>query len=118
VVTADPDRLRNEVLGNLLSNAFKFTPHGGTIAVQAGGDNGKVVFEVSDTGIGIPDEDMPHIFDKFYQVGDEARAKGSGLGLAIARQVVLEHGGEIGAAKNAQGGTTFRIVLPRSARQA
>jgi signal transduction histidine kinase len=112
-IMADPDRLRNEVLGNLLSNAFKFTPEGGAVTVQAARlDTGHVRIDVSDTGVGIPASDLPLIFDKFYQVGADARRKGSGLGLAIARQVTRAHGGELSAESRAGHGTTFHIVLP------
>ena len=113
VLRADPDRLRNEVLGNLLSNAFKFTPEGGRIVLTAHPANGeRVGIDVSDTGGGIPSDELEHIFDKFYQVGPEARAQGSGLGLAIAREIVEAHGGEISAQSTRGKGTTFHILLP------
>jgi signal transduction histidine kinase len=111
-IVADPDRIRNEVLGNLLSNAFKFTAPGGAIRVRAARDDGRICIEVSDTGTGIPEKDLAHVFDKYYQVGDEAKAQGSGLGLAIARQIVHDHGGEITVASRTGDGTTFRILLP------
>lgn len=113
-LNADPDRLRNEVLGNLLSNAFKFTPEGGSIRLRAHpAADGMLGIDVSDSGSGIPQEQLQFIFDKFYQVGQEARVQGSGLGLAIAREIVEAHGGEI-SADSAQGrGTTFRILLPK-----
>ncbi|HEU4456451.1 MAG TPA: HAMP domain-containing sensor histidine kinase [Longimicrobium sp.] len=113
-IEGDADRL-NEVLGNLLSNAFKFTPSGGTIRVEARRDGGAgVEVEVSDTGVGIPQEKLPKIFEKFYQVENEAqpRSVGSGLGLAIAREIVEAHGGTIGATSQEGKGTTFRVVLP------
>ncbi|HUF11619.1 MAG TPA: HAMP domain-containing sensor histidine kinase [Longimicrobiales bacterium] len=114
VLRADPDRLRNEVLGNLLSNAFKFTPDGGSIRLDAHpGVDGRVGIDVTDSGGGIPQEELQHIFDKFYQVGQEARVQGSGLGLAIAREIVEVHGGEISAESAPGRGTTFRILLPK-----
>ncbi|HEX6588976.1 MAG TPA: HAMP domain-containing sensor histidine kinase [Longimicrobiales bacterium] len=117
IMRADPDRLRNEVLGNLLSNAFKFTPEGGTISLRAFSRDGSVCVDVSDTGGGIPQEDLEHIFDKFYQVGQEARIQGSGLGLAIAREIVEAHGGRISAESASRRGTTFHIVLPKDPPQ-
>ena len=114
VMRADPDRIRNEVVGNLLSNAFKFTPEGGRIRVRGyNGPDGKLGIDVQDTGGGIPQDELAHIFDKFYQVGAEARAQGSGLGLAIAREIVEAHGGEVSAESVHGKGTTFHILLPR-----
>jgi signal transduction histidine kinase len=113
-IEGDADRL-NEVLGNLLSNAFKFTQSGGTIRVDTRRNDGAgVVVEVADTGVGIPSEKLPKIFEKFYQVENEAqpRSVGSGLGLAIAREIVEAHGGTIGATSQEGKGTTFRVVLP------
>lgn len=112
-ITGDPDRL-NEVLGNLLSNAFKFTPKGGRIRLAAGSRDGEVEVEVRDSGIGIPPDKLPRIFEKFFQVENEAhpRSVGSGLGLAIAREIVEAHGGTISAESRVGRGTTFRVVLP------
>ena len=121
-IPGDPDRL-NEVLGNLLSNAFKFTPRGGRIELRArpmtrAGDEG-VVIEVSDTGVGIPADNLPRVFEKFYQVENEAQPKsvGSGLGLAISREIVEAHGGTISAESEVGSGTTFRVLLPVHAGQ-
>lgn len=111
-IPADADRLRNQVLGNILSNALKFTPEGGHITVIASGEADEAVLEVSDTGPGIPADQLPHIFDKFFQVGPQARSKGAGLGLAIAREVVEAHGGTISAASEPGAGATFRVALP------
>jgi len=112
-IVGDPDRL-NEVLGNLLSNAFKFTPRGGQIRLAARSGRGDVVIEVGDTGVGIPQDKLPKIFEKFFQVENEAqpRSVGSGLGLAIAREIVEAHGGTITAESRVGRGTTFRVVLP------
>jgi signal transduction histidine kinase len=114
-VVADPDRL-NEVVGNLLSNAFKFTPRGGRIRLRASQDDGGVVVEVEDTGIGIPQDQLSKVFDKFYQIENPAHPKsiGSGLGLAIAREIVEAHGGTIAAASEEGRGTTFRVFLPQN----
>ena len=111
-VAVDPDRLRNEVLGNLLSNAFKFTPSGGSVRVKAGGDAENLQIEVADTGVGIPPDQVENIFTKYYQVGSHARAVGTGLGLAIAREVVEAHGGTIRATSEPDRGSTFSITLP------
>ncbi|MEW5926723.1 MAG: HAMP domain-containing sensor histidine kinase [Gemmatimonadota bacterium] len=112
-MTGDPDRL-NEVLGNLLSNAFKFTPQGGQIRLVAMPARDGVVVEVRDTGIGIAADKLPKIFEKFFQVENEAqpRSVGSGLGLAIAQEIVEAHGGTITAESQVGRGTTFRVALP------
>jgi signal transduction histidine kinase len=109
----DPDRL-NEVLGNLLSNAFKFTPHGGRISLHASRHGAGLAVVVSDSGVGIPAEKLPRIFEKFYQVENDVqpRSAGSGLGLAIAREIVEAHGGTITAVSEQGKGTTFRVTLP------
>ncbi len=111
-IAADGDRLRDQVLGNLLSNAFKFTPSGGRIDVRAWMDEDGVQIEVADTGPGIPADQLPFVFDKYYQVGGQARSKGSGLGLAIAHEVIEAHGGTITVESVPGRGTTFRITLP------
>ncbi len=109
----DLDRV-NEVLGNLLSNAFKFTPHGGTVELVVESVDGGVLMEVRDTGAGIPPEQLPRIFEKFYQADNQrsARTSGSGLGLAIAKQIVEAHGGTISCESTPGVGTTFSIMLP------
>lgn len=113
----DEDRI-NEVLGNLLSNAFKFTERGGrvTLAIHSEGDH--VTMLVRDTGAGIPASQLPFIFDKFYQADNQNRTslKGVGLGLAIAKGIVTAHGGSIGVESTVGQGTTFKIHLPIRAR--
>jgi signal transduction histidine kinase len=111
-IPGDADRLRDQVFGNLLSNALKFTPEGGEIRVQAYGQNSHLVVEVSDTGPGIASEQLPHVFDKYFQIGEQARSKGAGLGLTIAHDVVEAHGGEVSVESVEGQGTTFRIELP------
>src|SRR5690606_637562 len=96
-VFADPEALRTGALGNVISNAFKFTSDGGRIRVTVRGESGQLRIDVSDTGIGIPADQLPRIFEKYYQVGQQARSIGAGLGLAIARQIVEAHGGTISA---------------------
>ncbi len=115
IIEADGDRLRNEVLGNLLGNAFKFTDSGGRVSVKVRADlprRDRVLIEVSDSGVGIPAEELPHVFDMYYQGQSGARAKGSGIGLAIAREIVEIHGGEIAVESREGRGTTFRVTLP------
>lgn len=111
-IRGDGDRLRDQVLGNLLSNALKFTPEGGEVGVAVLGKDKDVLIRVTDSGAGIPAEELPHIFDKYYQVGAHARSKGAGLGLAIAHDVVEAHGGTIVAESREGAGTTFTIRLP------
>jgi len=109
----DEDRI-NEVLGNLLSNAFKFTDRGGTVELAVEGLDNEVSITVRDSGAGIPPEQLPHIFEKFYQANNQAQSssRGTGLGLAIAREIVEAHGGTISVASSQGVGTTFTITLP------
>jgi signal transduction histidine kinase len=109
----DEDRI-NEVLGNLISNAFKFTPRGGKVALSVAAVDNKVVTTVNDTGAGISPEQLPHIFDKFFMADNQAQAatKGTGLGLAIAREIVEAHGGQIVVESEVGVGTTFVVTLP------
>ncbi len=109
----DEDRI-NEVLGNLLSNAFKFTPRGGAVKLAARSDASSVHVTVADTGAGIAADQLPRVFEKFYQADNQASAalKGTGLGLAIAKQIVEAHHGTI-TVDSVQGvGTTFHLTLP------
>ncbi|MFE9751268.1 sensor histidine kinase [Saccharothrix saharensis] len=116
VVHADPARLR-QALGNLVSNAIRHTPPGGTVVVAVRGHADAVEFAVTDTGSGIAAEHLPHLFDRFYRA-DPSRdraAGGSGLGLAIARHLVEAHGGTLTAASTPGNGSTFTIRLPPAA---
>lgn len=115
-IDGSADRLR-QLLLNLLSNAVKFTTDGGHIALSVYPQGNNAVIEVSDTGMGISEEDLQHIFDRFYQV-DMARthtdeADGAGLGLSIARWIVDIHKGEIDVRSKVGKGTHFRITLPK-----
>jgi signal transduction histidine kinase len=112
----DEDRI-NEVLGNLISNAFKFTARGGKVALAVAAADNKVIVTVSDTGAGIAAEQLPHIFDKFFMADNQAQAatKGTGLGLAIAREIVEAHGGQITVESRVGEGTTFVVTLPTEA---
>ena len=104
----DPVRMR-EVLSNLLSNALRYTPRGGTVRVEASVADGKLRVAVRDSGPGIAADALPHIFDRFYK-SDESR--GAGLGLAIAKSLVVAHGGEIEATSEPGQGTEMRFWLP------
>ncbi|MBN2387983.1 MAG: HAMP domain-containing histidine kinase [Anaerolineales bacterium] len=114
-VEADRDRL-DQVLSNLVANALRHTPEGGEIALGAGALPGGVHLTVRDTGSGIPAEDLPYVFDRFWR-GNKARTRaegaGSGLGLAIARQLVRAHGGTIEVTSQPGQVTTFTIALPK-----
>jgi PAS domain S-box-containing protein len=120
LVSGDPERLR-QVLWNLCSNAMKFTPRGGNVQVRLERVNSHVELTVSDTGIGIPADFLPHVFERFRQADagiDRARG-GLGLGLAISRHLVELQGGRIFAASDGPGkGSTFRIELPVRSAQA
>jgi signal transduction histidine kinase len=111
----DRDRLKQVIL-NLVSNAIKYTPAPGrvTLALERLGDWARLT--ISDTGIGIPPADLPHVFDRFYRV-DKARTRtegGAGLGLSIAQRIAQMHGGRLEAASDGQAGhgTTFSLWLP------
>jgi signal transduction histidine kinase len=106
----------NEVTGNLLSNAFKFTPSGGRVELVAGAHENGVCIEVCDTGAGIAPDQLKRVFEKFYQADNQksASAKGTGLGLAIAKEIVEAHQGKIRVSSVAGKGTTFTLVLPIS----
>ena len=112
-VVWDEDRM-SEVLGNLLSNAFKFTERGGTVELTVATVNDSVQMRVHDTGAGIPPENVPFIFEKFFQADNQASAsaKGTGLGLAIAKGIVAAHGGSISVESTLGEGTTFSLTLP------
>ena len=105
--------LIEQVLVNLIDNALKYTPFGSTIGIKAQIEGEKVVFEVSDNGLGIPEEDLPFIFDRFYTAPTISTGRrGTGLGLAICKSIITVHGGEISTFNNTSGGATFRFVLP------
>lgn len=114
VIQADADRLK-QVLLNLLDNAIKHTPDGGQVRIEAVRSyNNYVRISVSDTGVGIPEKDLPYVFERFYRV-DKSRSRangGSGLGLSIAHSIVQAHNGRIVVSSKPGAGTTFDVYLP------
>ena len=109
----DTDRIA-QVLGNLLSNALRYTPEGGQIRLICSHSYKDITLMVHDSGIGIAPEALPHIFERFYR-GDRSRSRsegGSGLGLTIARKIIRAHGGDLTAQKHAEGGALFTLFLP------
>lgn len=110
-VNVDVERM-SQVLDNLIVNAFRYTPQGGKVTMEAVATHGEVLMRVKDTGSGISPEDLPHIFDRFYR-GDKSRPHNgeSGLGLAIAKSIVEAHGGEIHADSKLGEGAEFTITL-------
>jgi PAS domain S-box-containing protein len=111
-VVVDPVRF-GRALNNLLDNAVTYTEPGGKVTLSASAtDDGRVRLTVSDTGIGIPPEYLPHIFDRFFRVPGRDGTPGTGLGLAIVREIVVAHRGDIDCASKPGLGTTFHITLP------
>lgn len=112
-VIVDHDRIR-QVLGNLITNGVRYTPAGGTLTLYAYSAGGQATVEVTDTGRGIAEADLPHVFKRFWRA-DAARDRasgGSGLGLTIARQITVDHGGQLRVASRPGVGTTFTLSLP------
>ncbi len=116
-VWVDPDKLQ-QVLLNLLANARQYTPEGGLVRLRAEEAGETVMVSVEDTGVGIPEEDLPHVFERFYRVekSRSTRGGGAGIGLAIARSIVRQSGGSIQAESRMGEGTTVSFTLPRAAR--
>lgn len=109
----DKERVQ-QCLINVIANGIKFTPEGGSVTIRLHQEKDRAIIEVADTGIGIPAEKLPMIFDRFYRV-DEARARktgGSGLGLSISQQIINLHGGHIDVTSDSDTGTRFFIHLP------
>jgi len=116
-IVADPE-LMNQVWLNLLQNSIKFTPPGGTVGVHLALENGEAAVRIRDTGIGIGEEDLPRIFERFYKA-DKARDRslgGSGLGLSIAKKIVDMHRGTIEVRSRLGEGSEFTVRLPADAR--
>jgi len=110
-VLADP-RWLHQVITNLLTNALKFTPPGGQVTITTGTEYADAVLRVTDTGQGIPAEDLPRIFDRFFRGQQAAQISGSGIGLAVAAELVKAHGGRLAAASEVGQGTQLTLSLP------
>ena len=111
--TFDRDRVL-QVASILLDNAVKYTPEDGNVTVRLRDVNGRVALEVSDTGVGIPDDELPLIFERFHRTDPSRADGGAGLGLAIARQIAESHSGEIRAWSAPGEGSTFTLLLPKT----
>lgn len=109
--TFDRSRVQ-QIVSVLLDNAVKYTPEGGNVTIRFREEDGWAALEVSDTGIGIPEGELPLIFERFYRAKDSHTVNGVGLGLSIARQIAESHGGEIRAVSQVGEGSTFTLLLP------
>jgi signal transduction histidine kinase len=118
VVTGDKERL-SQLVGNLISNALKFTPAGGTVTARTFTDGDNAVIEVSDTGIGIPEAEQSRLFQRFFRssTATDQAIPGTGLGLAISRAIAEAHGGNISVRSQPGAGTSFRVELPFDAEE-
>jgi signal transduction histidine kinase len=117
-VGVEGDRLRlGQLLDNLVSNAVKFTPEGGTVTVTLARRDDRAVLAVADTGIGIPEQDSEQLFQRFYRTSTARNhsIEGTGLGLVIAKAIAESHGGSIDFESSLGEGTTFRVELPARA---
>jgi two-component system phosphate regulon sensor histidine kinase PhoR len=116
LVVADEEAV-HQILDNLIDNAIKYTPEGGWVSVACGLSTEAVLFEVADSGIGIPRDDLPRVFERFYRV-DKARSRemgGTGLGLSIVKHLIQSIGGQISVDSRVSEGTRFHVQLPRFA---
>lgn len=114
-VMADESRVE-QVLVNLIHNAIKFTPSGGRISISARARDTDILVSVADTGTGIPEDDLPRIFERFYKADKSRSSQGTGLGLAIAKHIVEAHGGRIWADSVERKGSTFSFTLPLTSK--
>ncbi|HLZ94926.1 MAG TPA: HAMP domain-containing sensor histidine kinase, partial [Candidatus Dormibacteraeota bacterium] len=110
-VDVDPLRMRS-ALGNVVANAIRYTPRGGTVTISTARAQNGIALTVADTGSGIPPDLMPRVFERFAR---GAESRGSGLGLAIAHDIVVAHGGGIEVVSSSPSGTTVRITVPVAA---
>jgi len=116
LLEADRDKIK-QVLLNLLSNAIKYNRPHGTVTLRAETIDNEMILHIQDTGVGIPDASVPHLFEKFYRVREnESRVAGTGLGLSICKQIVHGHNGRVEVKSKAGVGTTFSVFLPRFTR--
>ncbi|RPI33897.1 MAG: ATP-binding protein [Nitrospiraceae bacterium] len=109
MINADADMV-NRVIRNLLVNAIKNTAPGGAVTIKIADRGDEILVSVKDTGIGIPEDRLPHIFDAFYRAGN---SKGSGLGLSIAKTIIEGHGGRIWAESIPDDGSIFSFTMPK-----
>ncbi|MDQ2766294.1 MAG: ATP-binding protein, partial [Gemmatimonadota bacterium] len=110
-VFCDADRML-QALGNLIGNGLKFAPPGGKIRLGAANEGEWVRFFVEDDGAGIPQKDVPHIFDRFWTARRDSRVRGAGMGLAIVRGIVEAHGGQAWVERGSWGGARFNLLIP------
>jgi len=110
-IQGDSRMLRN-VVTNLLTNALKFTPAGGSVTISAAPSGSDAVLTVTDTGIGIPEDELPRIFDRFWRGRGSSHTSGSGIGLAIAAELAVAHGGRLTASSELGHGTEMTLTLP------
>ncbi len=111
ILPIDKDQIMRSFI-NILENAIKYTPEKGHISVEVIRENAYAIITITDTGIGIPEQDLPHIFDRFYQADSSRSSAGFGLGLSIALSIIEAHGGSITVESTPKQGTTFLISLP------
>jgi len=114
-ITADKNQLKRLII-NILDNAIKYTQAGGKISIDLRQQKDSADIDISDTGIGIPENELPHIFDRFYRVDKSRSSLGFGLGLSIAQSIAVAHGGKVSARSNSPQGTIFTISLPIALR--
>jgi two-component system, OmpR family, sensor histidine kinase BaeS len=112
-VMGDPGRL-HEVIGNLLTNALKFTPAGGSVLVQTGPEDQRALLRVRDSGAGIPPDELPHIFDRFFRGRGAAGVAGSGIGLTVVAELVRAHHGQLEVSSPPGQGAQVTVTLPRA----
>jgi PAS domain S-box-containing protein len=110
------EKLLRHIFGNLLSNALKYSPQGGLVLFRVYADEQGAVFEVSDQGIGIPEDELGHLFESFHRASNVGNIPGTGLGLAIVRSAVEMHGGSVSVSSQAGSGTCFTVRLPLSGK--
>jgi len=116
LMEADRDKIK-QVLLNLLSNALKYNRPNGIVVISGNFDSADISVAIQDTGMGIPDESIPHLFEKFYRVREhEGKATGTGLGLSISKQIIQGHNGRIEVKSKVGVGTSFTIYIPRSTK--
>jgi len=116
LMEADRDKIK-QVLLNLMSNAIKYNRQNGSVIVTGSFTDTELVIVIQDTGIGIPEDSIPHLFEKFYRVREhENKAQGTGLGLSISKQIIQGHNGRIEVKSKIGVGTSFTIHIPRTPR--